>query len=408
MNNLILFDSEVRDQLLPLTFTRPICDIRMGILTIREKWSLWMDGEVSYITQDYLSEKFPIKVEDKNWVINGSVLPNDLLCIRIKKLNLNEALMNDGELIAARLPRAQFEKLMNGDELDDLIGFEIKDTPFIAINNLWDIFKYNGEALEADFQFLTRGRTSMPISGTNKLIEADNIFVEEGAHIECATLNASSGPIYIGKYSEVMEGSHIRGPFALLDHATVKMGSKIYGPTTVGPYCKVGGELNNVVLFGYSNKAHEGFLGNSVIGQWCNIGADSNSSNLKNNYTEVKLWSYPEQKFAPTGEQFLGLIMGDHSKCGINTMFNTGTVVGVSANIFGDGYPRNYIPSFSWGGRGGFKTYRLKDAMETMDKVMARRDKYLNETERQIFSQIFEDTQENRTWDRKSTKESEE
>ena len=211
----------------------------MGILTIREKWSLWMDGEVSYITQDYLTEKFPIKVEDKNWVINGSILPNDLLCIRIKKLNLNEALMNGGELIAARLPRAQFEKLMNGDELDDLIGFEIKDTPFIAINNLWDIFKYNGEALEADFQFLTRGRTSMPISGTNKLIEADNIFVEEGAHIECATLNASSGPIYIGKYSEVMEGSHIRGPFALLDHGTVKMGSKIYGPTTVGPYCKV-------------------------------------------------------------------------------------------------------------------------------------------------------------------------
>jgi len=359
-----------------------------------------MDGEVSFITQDYLAEKFPLQVEDKNWVINGSILPNDLLCIRIKQLKMNEALMNNGELIAARIPEEQFERLMNGDELEDLIGFEIQDTPYISIKNLWDIYLYNGEAIEADYQLLTRGRTSMPINGSNRLIESDNIFVEEGAKIDCATLNATDGPIYIGKYSQIMEGANIRGPFAILDHAAVKMGAKVYGPTTIGPHSKVGGELNNVVIFGFSNKAHDGFLGNSVIGQWCNIGADTNSSNLKNNYKEVKLWSYPEGKFVPTDQQFCGLIMGDHSKCGINTMFNTGTVVGVSANIFGEGFPRNFIPSFTWGGKQGFKTYSLKDAFETMDIVMARRDKYLNETERQIFQRIFDDSKPHRAWDK--------
>lgn len=400
MNNLILFDSEVRDQLLPLTYTRPICDIRVGILTIREKWSMWMDGVVSYITQDYLSEKYSIKIEDKNWVINGAVIPNELITLKIKELKMNEALMHKGELIAARLPRDQFDRLMNGKELHDLIGYEIDPRHLIMIRRPYDIYKFNKYAIEIDFRFLTRGRTSMPISGTNKLIDADNIFVEEGAKIEYATLNASNGPIYIGKYSQIMEGSNLRGPIALLDHATVKMGAKIYGATTIGPHCKVGGELSNVVFQAYSNKAHDGFLGNSVIGEWCNIGADTNCSNLKNNYKEVKLWSYPDGRFVPTGEQFCGLIMGDHSKCGINTMFNTGTVVGVSTNIFGEGFPRNFIPSFSWGGKSGFKTYRLDDAMDTMDLVMARRDKYLNETDQSIYKYLFKESAQYRSWDK--------
>jgi UDP-N-acetylglucosamine diphosphorylase/glucosamine-1-phosphate N-acetyltransferase len=402
MNNLILFDSEHRDHMLPLTFTRPVADIRIGILTIREKWSLWMDGEVSFITQDYLSEKYPIRIEDQNWVINGGLLPNEVLIRKIKQLQLNEALMDQGELLAARMPEDQFNKLMAGEELDDLIGYEIKDTPYIQIKRPWDIFVHNAEAIETDFRLLTRGRSSMPINGSNKLIEGDNIFVEEGAKIDCAILNASEGPIYIGKYSHIMEGSIIRGPFAILDHATVKMGAKIYGPTTVGPYCKVGGEVNNAVFFGFSNKAHDGFIGNSVIGQWCNLGADTNSSNLKNNYTEVKLWSYPEERFVKTGRQFVGLIMGDHSKCGINTMFNTGTIVGVSANVFGDGYQRNFIPSFSWGGKQNLTTYKFEDALDTMDRVMARRDKYLNETERNIYAHIFEQSKSFRSWEKKT------
>ena len=403
MNNLILFDSEHRDHLLPLTYTRPVADIRIGILTIREKWSLWMDGEVSFITQDYLSEKYPITIEDKNWVINGGLLPNEVLIRKIKQLQPNEALMDQGELLAARMPEEQFNKLMAGEELDDLVGYEIKDTPYIQIKRPWDIFVHNAEAMETDFRLLTRGRMSMPINGSNKLIEADNIFVEEGAKIDCAILNASEGPIYIGKYCHIMEGSMIRGPFAILDHASVKMGAKIYGPTTIGPHCKIGGEVNNAVFFGFSNKAHDGFIGNSVIGQWCNLGADTNSSNLKNNYTEVKLWSYPEGKFAKTGRQFVGLIMGDHSKCGINTMFNTGTVVGVSANIYGDGYQRNFIPSFSWGGKQNMTTYTFEDALDTMDRVMARRDKYLNETERNIYAHIYEETKSYRSWEKKNS-----
>ncbi|MBK7428303.1 MAG: GlmU family protein [Saprospiraceae bacterium] len=400
MNNLILFDSDKRDQLLPLTYTRPVCEIRVGILTIREKWSLWMDGVVSYITQDYLSEKFPINVEDRNWVSNGSILPNELLCLKRKQLKLNEAYMKSGELIAARLPEEQFHRLMNGEDLEDLIGYELENVPFIQINQLWDIYKYNSTAIQADYDFLTRARSSQPISPTNRVIDPMNIFIEEGARVECSNLNASRGPIYIGKYSEVMEGSNIRGPFALCDHSQVKMGAKIYGATTIGPYCKVGGEITNSVMFGFSNKAHDGYLGNSVIGEWCNLGADTNNSNLKNNYSEVKLWNYKTETFKLTGETFVGLFMGDHSKAAINTMFNTGTLVGVSANIFSDGFPRNFIPSFSWGGKQGFKTYKLQEAFETMDRVMARRDKYLNETERQIYTHIFEESAKFRTWDK--------
>lgn len=400
MNNLILFDNEAREQLLPLTYTRPVCELRIGILTIREKWSLWMDGGVSYITQEYLSAKYPIHIEDKNWVINGCVLPNELLCYRIRQLNLNEALLHKGELIAARLPREQFERLMNGEELEDLSGYELEDTGFIMIRNLWDIYKYNGVALQSDFDFLKRGRTSMPLSSTNQLIEADKIFVEEGARVECCTLNASAGPIYIGKYSEIMEGSNIRGPFALCEHGQVKMGTRIYGATTVGPHSRVGGEINNSVILGYSNKGHDGFLGNSVIGEWCNLGADTNNSNLKNNYGEVRLWNYVAEKFLPTGEQFVGLFMGDHSRCGINTMFNTGTVVGVAANIFGEGYPRNFIPSFAWGGKQGFKTYKQEEAFEAIDRMMERRDKYLNDREQQILKQVHADSARFRTWEK--------
>jgi UDP-N-acetylglucosamine diphosphorylase/glucosamine-1-phosphate N-acetyltransferase len=237
---------------------------------------------------------------------------------------------------------------------------------------------------------LTKGRKSQPLNNSCRNIGKGKIFIEEGASANDTTFNTTTGCIYIGKDAEVMEGSVVRGPFALCEHSVLKMSSKIYGATTIGPHSKVGGEVNNSVVFGYSNKAHDGFLGNSVIGEWCNLGADTNNSNLKNNYANVKLWNYSGENFIDTGLQFCGLIMGDHSKCGINTMFNTGTVAGVSSNIFGSGFPRNFIPSFSWGGAQGFTTYRFEHAIETAQLVMQRRNTELTDNDKDILKYIFD------------------
>ncbi len=400
MLNVILFDDDLRDHLLPLTFTRPIGELRMGILTIREKWEKWLDAEVSYITQDYLSEKYPIKISDENFVISGSALPSDHLCRLITQLDPNEALLQDGELIAARLNRSQFNSLIKEEEIEELEGFDLGETPFIRIRGLWDFFVKNDQAIREDFKLITKDRVSQAIPSSNQVINKEAIFLEEGAVVQCATLNASTGPIYIGKNAEVMEGSVIRGSLALGEHSKIKLGTKVYGATTLGPHCKIGGEVSNSVLQGYSNKGHDGYLGNSVLGEWCNIGAGTSCSNLKNNYTEVRLWNYNTEKFAPTGQQFCGLIMGDHSKCGINSMFNTGTVVGVSANIYGDGYPRNFIPSFSWGGAHGFSTYKIEKSFETAERVMARREKTLDEQDKAILSKIFELSAKHRRWDK--------
>lgn len=399
--NIILFDNDARDRLLPLTFTRPICELRVGILTIREKWEKWLKGTASYITQDYLSEKYDIVVADNNLIINGAVLPSKELCILINQMEDNEALLHHGELIVAKLDKKQFERLMTEDDLEELEGFELGDTPFLKIDNLPDIFTHNEAAIKADFDLLTAGRKSQPISNTNQILNPENIFLEEGATVEFAMLNASKGPIYVGKNAEIMEGAMIRGAFALGDNSVVKMGAKIYGATSTGPHCKLGGEVGNSVLLGYSNKGHDGYLGNSVLGEWCNLGADTNSSNLKNNYEEVKLWNYEKESFVKTGQQFCGLIMGDHSKCGINTMFNTGTVVGISANVFGDGFPRNFIPSFSWGGASGFSTYRTDKAFATAEKVMARRQQELSAMDRVILLKVSEDTAQFRRWEKK-------
>ncbi len=397
MRKIILFDDEGRDNLLPLVFTKPTCEIRCGILTIREKWEIYLNASVSYITQDYLIEKYPIEISKNNLIINGALLPNAGIAKLILGLQENEAILCEGELLAAKLDEKQFNLLNNDQPIEEINGIEIgKNDGYLKINDLWDIFKYNGHEIESDFNLLTKNRNSQEISDSNQTINKKNIFIEEGASVECAILNASNGPIYIGKDAEIMEGSIIRGPFALCEKGVVKMGAKIYGNTTLGPYCKAGGELNNVVMLGFSSKGHDGFLGNSVIGEWCNFGADSNNSNLKNNYAEVKLWNYPSQSFKKTGLQFCGLIMGDHSKCGINTMFNTGTVVGVNCNIYGAGFPRNFIPSFSWGGSGGYKLYQFEKAIETASIVMARRGKELNAMERKIFAKVFEITEENR------------
>ena len=384
--NYILFDGNVRNQLLPFTFTRPVADIRVGILTIREKWEHFLGFTTTTITEDYLSEKYPFLELETNIFINASFLPSEKLAELVKDLGENQAIFLDEE------PIAFFT--MEGQEVDfdtfKIIQYEEDDV--LRIEHTWEIFSKNGEAIKRDFEMLTKGRKSQPIPEGIWAKNPENIFIEEGATIEFCTLNASEGPIYIGKDAEIMEGAMVRGPFALCEHSTLKMGAKIYSNTTIGPHSKVGGEVNNSVIFGYSNKGHDGFLGNSVLGEWCNLGADTNNSNLKNNYAEVRLWNYETQGFARTGLQFCGLMMGDHSKCGINTMFNTGTVVGVSANIFGSGFPRNFIPSFSWGGSGGFTTYKTNKAFEVAKVVMARRNVELSDVDIRILEHVFEET----------------
>jgi len=400
MAHLILFEDETRDNLLPLTFTRPVAELRIGILTIKEKWERWLGWPVSYITEDYLAEKYPIDYGKENYLVNASALPSSQLCRLIRQMDFNEALLQGDQLIAAKLDERQLERLVQDKDIEHLQSTDLDDTEYLKINGPWDLFRLNDQALRDDFELVTRGRTSQPLSDTNRVIGNGPVFLEEGASVECAILNTQNGPIYIGKNAEIMEGCMIRGGFSLGEGAVVKMGAKIYGATTIGPYCKVGGEVNNSVLLANSNKSHDGYLGNSVLGEWCNLGADTNNSNLKNTYEEVKLWNYPAQRFVPTGLQFCGLIMGDHSKCGINTMFNTGTVVGVCANIFGDGFPRNYIPSFSWGGVHGFQTYRTEKAFDMIERVMERRQLPFTIQDRLIMLRIFEDTAQYRNWEK--------
>jgi UDP-N-acetylglucosamine diphosphorylase/glucosamine-1-phosphate N-acetyltransferase len=390
--NYILFDGHRRNALLPFTYTKPVADLRIGILTIREKWEHYLGSTTTTITEDYLADKYPMVEADQNVLINSSFLPTEKLVDLIKELKENEAILKGDEIIAFHTKDTQEEVDF---EQYEFIEFE---DDCISIENTWDIFAKNDKAIQADFELLTKDRKSQPIPKSVNVIAPENIFIEEGAKLEFVTLNASTGVIYIGKNSEIMEGSVIRGPFALGEEAQVKLATKIYGATTVGPHCRVGGEVNNSVMMAYSNKGHDGFLGNSVLGEWCNIGADSNNSNLKNNYEEVKLWSYETERFEKTGLQFCGLMMGDHSKCGINTMFNTGTVVGVSANIFGSGFPRNFVPSFSWGGASGFSTYLTNKAFETARIVMDRRHIELTDMDKQILEHVFEQTKKYRNF----------
>lgn len=385
--NIILFDDSSRGQLLPLTFTRPVASIRIGMLTIAEKWQYYFpEATVSFSTETYLQEKFPqVNSADSIW-INASVLPNPDFISAIKSLSHSQSLV-DGDKTLAKI----------ADELNaDATSMPVQFT-YDYLNALPQIFSWNDKECRKDFLLITAGKRSLALNATNTLVgDASDLFIEEGAQVNASILNTNAGPIYIAKDAEVMEGSMIRGPFYLGEHSQTKMGTKIYGATTIGPHSKVGGELNNVVVFGYSNKAHDGFLGNAVIGEWCNIGADSNNSNLKNNYAEVKLWNYQSNNFKKTGLQFCGLIMGDHAKCGINTMFNTGTVVGVASNVFGSGFPRNFIADFSWGGAHGMEVFAMNKVFEVASKVYERRGLDFNQTEKDILNTIFEQTKEYR------------
>ncbi|MBU3012122.1 GlmU family protein [Polaribacter vadi] len=390
--NYILFDGDVRKSLLPFTYTKPVADLRVGILSIREKWEKYLSLTTTTVTEEYLEEKYPMVEMAENILINASFCPTNSLVEKVKNLSENEAIFKGDDVIAFFTSDTQEEV-----NFEEYTAIEF-DEDIIQIKNTWDIFSLNNKAIQEDFDLITEGRTSQPIPDTVQCVNKENIFIEEGAKISFAILNASNGPIYIGKDAEIMEGCVVRGALAMCDHSVLKLGAKIYGATTLGPYCKVGGEVNNSVLMGYSSKAHDGFLGNSVLGEWCNLGADTNNSNLKNNYAEVKLWDYETGRFAKTGLQFCGLMMGDHSKCGINTMFNTGTVVGVSANIYGSGFPRNFVPSFSWGGASGFTEYKTNKVYEVATVVMQRRNLVFDDVEKRILQHVFEETQQYRNY----------
>ena len=390
MRNIILFDAvEVRENLLPITFTRPVADLRVGILTIREKWEHVLDGAYSYLTVDYLQEKYPIAIADENLFIAGNICPTEELVLNVEALKKGEALLSSkGELIA-------FCGSVEDFDLRKFANAIACDEDCLTIKMLYDIFMQNHRGIVEDFALLTKNRVSQPLSNTNTIIgnpiDADGnslIFIEEGAVVEGAMLNVKNGPIYVGRDAEVMEGSCLRGPIALCDHAVINMGARVYGATTLGPYCKVGGEVNNVVMIGYSNKAHDGFLGNAVIGEWCNIGGGSTASNLKNDYTEIKLWNYPAHRFLRTGLQFCGLIMGDHSKSGINCMFNTATVLGVGVNVHGAGFPRNFVASFSEGSTSGFTDVPMTKFFDIARRMMARRGVELTDVDMRIFESI--------------------
>lgn len=390
--NYILFDDYSRNNLLPFTYTRPVCEIRIGILTIKEKWERYLNAPVSYFTQDYLSIKYKMQHGGDTLFISGKVCPNSDLLTRILQLENNSAIKHGNDLLGYRTNSNA------GFDAESILAKATQvELSYISVKDLWDIFSKNGAAIKEDFELLTKGRVSKELSSSNTVIgNKEDVFLEEGAVVEASVLNTRSGPIYIAKDAEIMEGCSVRGPFALGEHAALKMAAKIYGPTTIGPHSKVGGEVNNSVIFGYSNKGHDGFLGNSVLGEWCNLGADTNNSNLKNNYGNVKLYNYKKETMVDTGLQFCGLMMGDHSKCGINTMFNTGTVVGVGANIFGGGFPPTHIPSFTWGGSEAMETYKLDKMLETAQRVFERRNLNVSAEDRAILEAVFQQTEKYR------------
>jgi UDP-N-acetylglucosamine diphosphorylase/glucosamine-1-phosphate N-acetyltransferase len=394
--NVILFDSpSIRQQLLPFTFTRPVAEVRVGIMTIREKWNFLLKTQCSFSTESYLSRKYPVHLTQDNYWINGALCPDENFIQALRTLDLNDGIRKGNQMLAVRT---------QADEVPEVIMGKVHEftEEVTLIDQPWKLFQFNAAQIKADFKRITAGRKSHPLTDPHtRVYGAENIFLEEGVDIKAATINAENSVVYFGKNVQVQEGSVIRGNHAFGEGTVVNVGAKMRGDSTIGPYCKIGGEVSNSILFAFSNKGHDGFLGNSILGEWCNLGADTNTSNLKNNYEPVKLWSYSKGGFVSTGLQFCGLLMGDHSKCGINTMFNTGTVVGVGANIFGDGYPRNFVPSFAWGGAAGFSTFQLTKAFETAEKVMERRGVKFTEPDRDILKEVFTQSAQYRVWEKK-------
>lgn len=394
--NIILFDDSSRFRLLPFTHTRPVADIRCGIRTMRERWEDFSGARTSTLTESYLQPVFPLVTGTDNLLVNAALIADSQLAAAVLQLAPGQRLVQDGLLLAARTEQVPDDFLQVGDSTAALEA--VRYEGFVhRLDSVWDIFSLNDKAIRADFDRICKDRVSGEIPEYVTVVGRDQIFIEPDAILQPGSIiNAGGGPVYIGKEAEVMEGCMLRGPLAICDHAVVKMGAKVYGGTTIGPGCKVGGEVSNVVFFANSNKGHDGFLGNAVIGEWCNLGADTNCSNLKNNYDEVKIWDEHSNKSVRTGLTFCGLLMGDHSKCGINTMFNTGTVAGVSCNIYGSGFPEKFIPSFSWGGNEGMVTYSFDKAMDTAGRMMARRGKNLSKEETEMYQYLFDKTEAQR------------
>lgn len=400
--NLVIFDDVQSEHLLPLTYTRPTCELRVGMLGIKEKWDIDLDTSASYQNyRPYLSNRYPsVSTGEDTLYVNGACLPDEFTLKQARKLRIGHFISQSGRVIMCKTHIHPLPT--NPDSLRALGLSEIIETDsFRLISYPEDLFVRNAEEIVWDLNRKSKSQRFVDASSSNRLIAPQGIYIEEGAQVEHAYLNAQDGPIYLSSGSLVMEGALIRGPFYLGPHSEVKMGAKIYGATSIGPHCKVGGEINNSILFSHSNKGHEGFMGQAVIGQWCNWGADTNNSNLKNNYETVKLWDEHLGRFRQTGLQFAGLVMGDHAKTGINTMLNTGTVIGVGANVFGAGYPRNFLPSFSWGGAHGLETFRFDKFSQTASRVMERRKLAFDETEELIMRAVFEETAVQRTWEKK-------
>lgn len=388
----VLFDTEESYQnLLPLSYTRPVSEFRVGIVTIREKWQHFLAGQYSWLPVEHLREKFPLRCheDEEALFIAGNKLPNQTIALEASQLRKGDALRDKNGIWAYRGLLRDFLRL--GSDY----GRESANASR-RIDYVFDIFGVNPKQIESDFMWLTRGRYGIGPDDTTRIIGdpilpngMPALFIEEGAVVEGAVINLKNGPIYIGKNAHVMEGACLRGPLALCAEAKIRMGTKIYGGSTFGPFCKVGGEIDNTVIFGYSNKAHDGYLGNAVVGEWCNLGAGTNSSNLKNDYSKIRIWNYASQRFMRTDLQFCGLIMGDHSKAGINCMFNTATVVGVGVNLHGAGFPRQFIPSFQNGSpEAGFSDVSIDTFMQVASRVMARRGLELTDADRHIFEAI--------------------
>lgn len=386
--NIILFDDKnTRAALMPFALTRAVAAMRIGIFTISEKWEKLAKCTVSFLTEAYLSKKFDANFQNQNVYINGAWIPNADAVLQINFLKENTGLYYKNQLVALKSTKNMSFEEINTIEVENKIEIENVN----LLQKSWQIFQQNGAQIRADFELIAQQNKSEKITDEfTKCYNPNQIFVEKGAKIYAAILNASNGPIYIGKNAEIQEGAMIRGPFAICEGSVVNMGSKIRGDVTIGPFSKVGGEVSNSVIFGFSNKGHDGFLGNSVIGEWCNLGADTNTSNLKNNYSNVGIYNYQSNDYEDTGLMFCGLMMGDHSKCGINTMFNTGTVVGVNANIFGGHFPPKFIPSFSWGGSEGMMRFEFNKAIEIAKKVFERRNQTLSNLEIEILKHISE------------------
>lgn len=385
MMQLVFSDAQYWEDFLPLTFTRPVAAMRCGILTFSERWQKILENtEVTYFTEIYLQDKFKSPEEKESLFLVPNFLPTETVIQQIKDLKQGEALVYEDELIAAKIN-------MKGFSLNQIKKMTDIKEELVFFKRPKDLFTYNHHAIDFDFELLTKGRTSQELSSTNGFLgDKKDLFIEEGAYVEFSTINTKTGKIYIGKNTEIMEGCHLRGPIALCDDSKFNLGAKIYGATTIGPHCKVGGEVNNIIIFGYSSKGHEGFVGNSVIGEWCNFGADTNSSNMKNNYGSVKFWNYRTKSFEDTGLQFAGLIMGDHSKTAINTQLNTGTVIGVASNIFKPGFPPNLVENFSWGGSKDDERFKLDKVYEVAERAMARRKVALTEEDKAILKHIFD------------------